>query len=68
MNKMRTVIGFTFMNKVRTKAFIITTVVLALLVSVGLHVPYFIDNLPGTTISRQRSASSMPASRSWRKP
>lgn len=47
MNKMRTVIGFTFMNKVRTKAFIITTVVLALLVSVGLHVPYFIDKFTG---------------------
>lgn len=47
MNKMRTVIGFTFMNKVRTKAFIITTVVLALLVSVGLHVPYFIDKFAG---------------------
>lgn len=47
MNKMSTVIGFTFMNKVRTKSFIITTLVLALLVSVGLHVPYFIDKFTG---------------------
>ncbi|WP_018749778.1 ABC transporter permease [Paenibacillus sanguinis] len=43
MHKMGTVIAFTFMNKVKTKSFVITTLVLALLVSVGLHVPYFID-------------------------
>lgn len=47
MNKMGTVVGFTFMNKVRTKSFIITTLVLALLVSVGLHVPYIIDKFSG---------------------
>lgn len=47
MNKMRTVIAFTFMNKVKTKSFVITTLVLALLVSVGLHVPYFIDRFTG---------------------
>jgi ABC-2 type transport system permease protein len=47
MNKMGTVVGFTFMNKVRTKSFIITTLVLALLVTIGLHVPYFIDKFTG---------------------
>lgn len=47
MNKMQTVIAFTFMNKVKTKSFVITTLVLALLVSVGLHVPYFIDRFTG---------------------
>lgn len=47
MNKMGTVIGFTFLNKVRTKSFIITTLVLALLVTIGLHVPYFIKAFSG---------------------
>lgn len=43
MNRMGTVIKFTFMNKVRTKSFVITTLIFALLVSIGLNVPYFID-------------------------
>ncbi|MBW4840463.1 MAG: ABC transporter permease [Paenibacillaceae bacterium] len=47
MNKMGTVVGFTFMNKVRTKSFLITTLVLALLVTIGMHVPYFIDKFTG---------------------
>ncbi|MFD1177413.1 ABC transporter permease [Paenibacillus puldeungensis] len=47
MNKLGTVIGFTFLNKVRTKSFIVTTLVLALLVTIGLHVPYFIKAFSG---------------------
>jgi ABC-2 type transport system permease protein len=43
MNRMGTVIKFTFMNKVRTKSFVITTLIFALLVSIALNVPYFID-------------------------
>jgi ABC-2 type transport system permease protein len=43
MNRMGTVIKFTFMNKVRTKSFVITTLIFALLVSIGLNVPYFIE-------------------------
>lgn len=47
MNKLSTVIGFTFMNKVRTKSFLITTLVLALLLTIGIHIPYFIDKFTG---------------------
>ncbi|MEK4508652.1 ABC transporter permease [Paenibacillus anaericanus] len=47
MNRLGTVIGFTFLNKVRAKSFVITTVILALLVSIGLNVPYFIEKFTG---------------------
>lgn len=47
MNKMSTVIGFTFLNKVKAKSFTITTLILALLVTIGLNVPYFIDKFTG---------------------
>ncbi|GAA0373799.1 ABC transporter permease [Paenibacillus motobuensis] len=47
MNKLNTVIRFTFMNKVRTKSFLITTLVLALLLTIGIHIPYFIDKFTG---------------------
>jgi len=47
MNKLGTVIRFTFMNKVRTKSFLITTLVLALLLTIGIHIPYFIDKFTG---------------------
>lgn len=45
---MSTVIAFTFMNKIRAKSFTITTLVLALLVTVGMNVPYFIDKFTGS--------------------
>ncbi|MCA1292591.1 ABC transporter permease [Paenibacillus sp. alder61] len=47
MNKMTTVIGFTFLNKVKAKSFLITTLVLALLVTIGMNVPYFIAKFTG---------------------
>ncbi|WP_123043213.1 ABC transporter permease [Cohnella candidum] len=47
MNKLGTVIGFTMRNKVRSKAFIITTLVLIVLVVVGGNVPYLINKLGG---------------------
>ncbi|WP_410770900.1 ABC transporter permease [Fontibacillus sp. BL9] len=47
MSKMSTVIGFTFLNKVKAKSFTITTLVLALLVTIGMNVPYFIDRFTG---------------------
>lgn len=42
MNNLATVLGFTIRNKFRSKAFIVTTIILALLVSVGVNVPYLI--------------------------
>lgn len=47
MSKMSTVIGFTFLNKIKAKSFLITTLVLALLVTIGINVPYFIDKFTG---------------------
>lgn len=47
MNSMRTVIAFTMRNKLRSKSFIITTIILGVLLVVGANVPYFIDKLTG---------------------
>lgn len=47
MNSMWTVIRFTFMNKVRTKSFIVTTLIFALLISVGVNLPYIIQLFSG---------------------
>jgi ABC-2 type transport system permease protein len=50
MNKMGTIIGFTFKNKVKTKSFMVTTIVLALLITIGLNIPYFITLFNGGSI------------------
>ncbi|MBU5673509.1 ABC transporter permease [Paenibacillus brevis] len=47
MSKLNTVIRFTFVNKIKTKSFLITTLVLVLLVSIGMNIPYFIDKFSG---------------------
>ena len=47
MNKMGTIIGFTFKNKVRTKSFMITTLILVLLLSIGMNIPYFVKLYQG---------------------
>lgn len=47
MNKMGTIISFTFKNKVRTKSFLITTLILILLISIGMNIPYFIKVFQG---------------------
>jgi ABC-2 type transport system permease protein len=47
MNKMGTIIGFTFKNKVRTKSFMISTLILVLLLSIGMNLPYIIDQFKG---------------------
>ncbi|AJE51144.1 ABC transporter permease [Paenibacillus polymyxa] len=47
MNRLGTVIGFTFRQKARTKSFIITTLVLALLITVGMNLPYLISLFKG---------------------
>ncbi|MBB6674454.1 ABC transporter permease [Cohnella nanjingensis] len=43
MNSMWTVMSFTMRNKLRSKSFLITTIILAVLLVVGANVPYFID-------------------------
>lgn len=47
MNKMGTIINFTFRNKVRTKSFMITTLILVLLLSIGMNIPYLIKVFKG---------------------
>lgn len=47
MNSMWTVIRFTFMNKVRTKSFIVSTLIFALLITIGINIPFFIQLFSG---------------------
>lgn len=44
MNSMFTVIKFTFLNKFRSKSFLITTLIIALLMSVLIYLPSIIDS------------------------
>ena len=47
MSNTWTVIRFTFMNKIRTKSFIVTTLIFALLITIGINIPYFIQLFSG---------------------
>lgn len=47
MNSMWTVIRFTFMNKVRTKSFLVSTLIFALLITIGINIPFFIQLFSG---------------------
>ncbi|MFD2701867.1 ABC transporter permease [Paenibacillus shunpengii] len=47
MNKLGTIIGFTYKQKAKTKAFKITTLVLAILMTIGMNIPYVIDMFAG---------------------
>jgi len=47
MNKIGTIIGFTFKNKVKTKSFMVITLILVLLLSVGMNIPYMIKLFQG---------------------
>ncbi len=46
-NNLGTIIGFTFKNKVKTKSFLITTLILAILITIGMNVPYMIKQFSG---------------------
>ncbi|WP_248929925.1 ABC transporter permease [Paenibacillus hamazuiensis] len=43
MNDLRTVIGFTFRSKTRSKSFVVTTLILVLILSLGVNLPYIIS-------------------------
>ncbi len=49
MNKLGAVIAFTYRNKVRTKSFRWTTLMLALLIIIGMNIPYIIQLFAGGT-------------------
>ncbi|MBH5320203.1 ABC transporter permease [Paenibacillus sp. GSMTC-2017] len=42
MNSLWTVVGFTIKNKIKGKAFLITTLIIAIVLSIGANVPYII--------------------------
>lgn len=43
MNSFWTVVGFTVRNKFKGKAFLVTTLIIAIIISIGVNVPYFIS-------------------------
>lgn len=58
MSKLGTVIKFTFNNKVKTKSFKVTTLILVLIMSLVIHIPYFIELFTGENLSGSDSANS----------
>lgn len=52
MNSLFTVIGFTFNNKIRSKAFIITSIIIAVLLTIGLNVPYVISQFSSDKVKQ----------------
>ncbi|MBW7476885.1 ABC transporter permease [Paenibacillus oenotherae] len=46
-NSFWTVVGFTVANKVKGKAFLITTLIIALVICIGANLPYLIDKFSG---------------------
>lgn len=47
MNSFWTVVGFTVKNKLRGKAFLITTIIIALIMSIGINLPYIFSQFGG---------------------
>lgn len=44
MNSLFTVIGFTFKNKIKSKSFIVTSIIILVLLSVVINLPYMIQS------------------------
>jgi ABC-2 type transport system permease protein len=64
MSSMMTVIKFTFMNRIRTKSFLIGTLVLVILMSIAIHLPSIISSFSSdkpTNIGVLASASNIPS-------
>lgn len=45
MNELAAVIGFTFKNKIKSKAFIVTSIIIAVLIVIAVHLPLLIQTL-----------------------
>ncbi len=52
MNKMMTVVGFTFRNKVNSKSFLITTLILGVIISVLINLPNIISKFSSDDATR----------------
>jgi ABC-2 type transport system permease protein len=66
MNKMGSIINFTFKNKVRTKSFMITTLILVLLLSIGMNVPYLIKVFKGEDVAKEATQIGVVAEQGFR--
>ncbi|AIQ39096.1 ABC transporter permease [Paenibacillus sp. FSL R7-0312] len=66
MNKMGSIIGFTFKNKVRTKSFMITTLILVLLLSIGMNIPYLIKVFKGEDGAKEATQIGVVAEQGFR--
>ncbi|MBP2001658.1 ABC-2 type transport system permease protein [Paenibacillus shirakamiensis] len=47
MNKLKSVIGFTFANKVKNRAFLVTTIIFIVIISILVNLPYLIQLFSG---------------------
>lgn len=47
MSKLLTIIGFTFRNKTRTKSFIGITLLFVALITIGMNIPYLVQQMKG---------------------
>lgn len=47
MSNFWNVVGFTVRNKIRTKSFIVTTLIIAILMSIGANLPYIFTQFSG---------------------
>jgi ABC-2 type transport system permease protein len=47
MNSFWTVVGFTARNKLKAKSFLITTLIIAIVISIGANIPFFINKFGG---------------------
>lgn len=52
MNSLFTVIGFTFNNRFKSKSFIISSIIIAVLLTIGLNVPYVISQFSSDKVKQ----------------
>ncbi|MFS0725970.1 ABC transporter permease [Paenibacillus sp. 1P07SE] len=56
MSNFWNVVGFTVRNKLRTKSFIVTTLIIAIIMSIGINLPYIISQFSGDGPSGEATA------------
>ncbi len=64
MNNIGTVIRFTYRNKVKSRPFLISTIILALIISIAINMPYLIAHLSShapTRVGIVQSESNIPS-------
>lgn len=61
MNKLGTIIGFTYKQKAKTKSFKVTTLILVILMSIGMNLPYIISSFTGEDKENSKALADVPA-------